>query len=48
MEYVAEFTNDNTWGDEGYLTEKGLIPLPEEDRAKFKANAQDLVAAPKM
>ncbi|MFT6659150.1 PstS family phosphate ABC transporter substrate-binding protein [Maritalea sp.] len=48
MEYVAEFTNDNAWGDEGYLTEKGLIPLPEEDRAKFKANAQDLVAAQKM
>lgn len=48
MEYVAEFTNENAWGDEGYLTEKGLIPLPEEDRAKFKADAEGLVAAQKM
>ena len=28
-EYVAEFTSDEAWGDEGYLAEKGLIPLPE-------------------
>ena len=48
MEYVAEFTNDAAWGDEGYLTEKGLIPLPAEDRAKFKADAEGLVAAQKM
>jgi len=48
MEYVAEFTNENAWGDEGYLTEKGLIPLPEADRAKFKADAEALVAAQKM
>lgn len=48
MEYVAEFTNEIAWGDEGYLTEKGLIPLPEEDRAKFKADAEGLVAAQKM
>jgi len=47
MEYVAEFTNDNAWGDEGYLTEKGLIPLPEEDRAQYKADAEGLVAAQK-
>ena len=47
MEYVAEFTNDSAWGDEGYLTEKGLIPLPAADRAKFKADAEGLVAAQK-
>jgi len=47
IEYVEEFTNENAWGDEGYLTEKGLIPLPEEDRAKYKADAQSLVAAQK-
>ena len=32
-EYVAEFTSDEAWGDEGYLAEKGLIPLPEAERA---------------
>ncbi|MTI18759.1 PstS family phosphate ABC transporter substrate-binding protein [Rhodobacteraceae bacterium RKSG542] len=39
--YVAEFTNEDTWGDEGYLADKGLIPLPAEQRdtvAKAAAN----------
>lgn len=31
-EFVAEFTADDTWGDFGYLGDKGLIPLPEEER----------------
>ncbi|WP_341760502.1 substrate-binding domain-containing protein [Candidatus Endowatersipora endosymbiont of Watersipora subatra] len=31
-EYISEFTNEETWGDEGYLAEKGLIPLPKADR----------------
>jgi len=30
-EYLAEFTSDRAMGDEGYLAEKGLIPLPEEE-----------------
>lgn len=33
QEFLAEFTNENTWGDEGYLTDKGLIPLSAEERA---------------
>jgi phosphate transport system substrate-binding protein len=32
-DYVAEFTSDEAWGEEGYLAEKGLIPLTEEERA---------------
>jgi phosphate transport system substrate-binding protein len=31
-EFIAEFTSEDSWGDEGYLTEKGLIPLDEEKR----------------
>ncbi|MGB1026286.1 MAG: substrate-binding domain-containing protein, partial [Rhodospirillaceae bacterium] len=27
-EYVAEFTSEKAWGDDGYLSERGLIPLP--------------------
>ena len=34
QEFAAEFTSDEAWGDEGYLAEKGLIPLPEAERAK--------------
>ena len=41
-EFVAEFTNENTWGDEGYLTDKGLIPLPAEDRKTISADANAL------
>lgn len=37
LEYLAEFTSDKAWGDEGYLTDKGLIPMPIEERAKYKA-----------
>ncbi|MEL6947230.1 MAG: PstS family phosphate ABC transporter substrate-binding protein [Pseudomonadota bacterium] len=41
-EYVAEFTKDGTWGDDGYLTEKGLIPLPKSDRDTIGAAAKAL------
>ncbi len=44
LEYLAEFTNDKAWGDEGYLTDKGLIPMPTEERAKYKAAVQALGA----
>lgn len=43
-EYLAEFTSDKAWGDEGYLTDKGLIPMPAEERAKYKASVQSLAA----
>lgn len=41
-EYLAEFTSDQAWGDEGYLTDKGLIPMPEEERKKYRSDAADL------
>jgi phosphate transport system substrate-binding protein len=31
-EYVSEFTSEDAWGPEGYLADKGLIPLPEAER----------------
>ena len=39
-EYVAEFTAEKAWGPDGYLADKGLIPLPEMDRKKTAAAAQ--------
>lgn len=33
-EFVAEFTSEAAWGTDGYLTDKGLIPLPDEERKK--------------
>jgi phosphate transport system substrate-binding protein len=31
-EYLAEFTSEKAWGRDGYLSEKGLIPLPDAER----------------
>lgn len=39
-EYIVEFTSENAWGPFGYLAEKGLIPLPDDERAKVAADAQ--------
>jgi phosphate transport system substrate-binding protein len=39
-EYAAEFTSDEAWGEDGYLAEKGLIPLPEEERSQYRAAAE--------
>jgi len=39
-EYVAEFTSEDAWGPFGYLAEKGLIPLPDADRAAMADSAQ--------
>jgi len=39
-EYVAEFTSDKAWGPEGYLADKGLIPLPEDLRTEVAKSAQ--------
>ena len=30
--YVAEFTNDKAWGEDGYLADKGLIPLSKAEK----------------
>ncbi|MEW6764888.1 MAG: PstS family phosphate ABC transporter substrate-binding protein [Pseudomonadota bacterium] len=41
-EYLGEFTSDKAWGDEGYLSERGLIPLPKAERSKYSADAKNL------
>ncbi len=42
-EYLAEFTAEKAWGDEGYLTEKGLIPMPKEEREQYAKAAEELI-----
>ena len=34
-EYLAEFTAEKAWGPDGYLADKGLIPMPEDERKMF-------------
>ena len=41
-EYVAEFVSDDAAGEFGYLSDKGLIPLPEDESAEVRQNALDL------
>ena len=36
QEFVAEFTSEKAVGDEGYLADKGLIPLPKAGREQVR------------
>jgi phosphate transport system substrate-binding protein len=40
--YLAEFTSDKAWGDEGYLADKGMIPMPADERKMFGENVASL------
>ena len=40
--FLAEFTSDKAWGDEGYLTDRGLIPMPADERQKFSDAVKNL------
>ena len=37
VEFVDEFTSARAWGPEGYLADKGLIPLPDDERTAVRA-----------
>ncbi|PXX93338.1 phosphate ABC transporter substrate-binding protein [Marinobacter vulgaris] len=41
-EYIAEFTSESAWGDNGYLADVGLIPLPREQRMATAKRVKDL------
>lgn len=40
--YLAEFSSEKAWGNEGYLAEKGMIPMPKEEREKYAADVAAL------
>ena len=42
LEYVKEFTSEKAFGEDGYLLDKGLIPLPTSDRKKYRNDGQNL------
>jgi phosphate transport system substrate-binding protein len=41
-EYIAEFTSDKAWGKNGYLAQKGLIAMPDDQRKSEAAKAKAL------
>ncbi len=41
-QYLAEFTSEKAWGSEGYLADKGLIPMPDAERKQYRSVVQSL------
>ena len=41
-EYIPEFTSEAAIGDDGFLADKGLIPLPAVDRQMVRSDANKL------
>ena len=41
-EFVSEFTSDKAWGPDGYLAAKGLIAMPDAERARVRKEALEL------
>jgi phosphate transport system substrate-binding protein len=41
-EFVQEFTSDKAFGDEGYLVDKGLVPLPAAEAKKVRADVSSM------
>ena len=41
-EFLREFTADKTIGQDGYLTDKGLIPMPSGEYSQFRSAARKL------
>ena len=42
QEYMEFFMSDDAVGEDGYLLDKGLIPLPASTRTKFQSDAKKL------
>jgi phosphate transport system substrate-binding protein len=40
--FLREFSSDRAWGDEGYLSDRGLIPMPEEERSEIATAVREL------
>ena len=40
-EFLAAFTSEKAWGPDGYLSDRGLIPMPDAERQKFRADVEN-------
>ena len=40
--YLNEFTSEKAWGPDGYLADKGMIPMPDAERYKYRADVAKL------
>ncbi len=46
-QYLAEFTSEKAMGEYGYLAEKGMIPMTEEERASVLSTVKNLTTLTK-
>lgn len=44
QDFALEFTSEEAWGPGGYLEEIGLVPLPDDERAAYRAAVENLTA----
>ena len=42
VEYLEEFTSEQAWGEDGYLADKGMIPLEDDHRDEVGAAVSNL------
>jgi len=42
QEYLAEFSSEKAWGPEGYLADKGLIPMSDAERKEWADKVKNL------
>lgn len=40
--FLREFTGERAWGEDGYLSERGLIPMPTEERRRVAMEVREL------
>jgi phosphate transport system substrate-binding protein len=40
--FLRELTSERAWGEEGYLSDRGLIPMPDEERKEVAAAVRNL------
>ncbi|MEA3547828.1 MAG: PstS family phosphate ABC transporter substrate-binding protein [Thermodesulfobacteriota bacterium] len=40
--YLEEFSSEKAWGEEGYLTDRGLIPMPDAERKQMHDDVKQL------
>ncbi len=43
-EYLSEFTAEQAWGSDGYLADKGMIPLGDDERAEIAEQVKSMFA----
>jgi len=41
-DYLKEFTSEKAFGEEGYLSDRGLIPMPQTEREHYRKVAAEL------